>query len=284
VLHISAHAMDEHLALKNDAGVKIPLDAAALKAFMPWDRPPSLVYISACNSDAIAKGLTDLVPMAIGSTAPVTNRAARASAVSFYESLLREATVLQAHHCSRHMLQTLQLGQVTSELRCKEGVDPDREILYRVPRLIAKFEDDRPKSSSDGLYSFRIGVIGCPRNTVQIMFFTDDESFFENDKESLDDICSVTRGSPVRSVVWSNEEDWNAHGDFRICAAGLTGDGQTFSLCSMLCDAIEAMYKIVRREKIPDDVTDALKILRSYDGSELDTISATKKEKRRNRQ
>src|SRR5665213_3051286 len=106
ILHITAHGGPNELYLSNSAEMKVPLTSDALKAVISA-HIPELVYINACTSDKIAKELAGYVPHAIGTTAPITNFAARKSAVSFYRSLLRGQSLETAYSVSAATVNTL---------------------------------------------------------------------------------------------------------------------------------------------------------------------------------
>jgi len=88
ILHIAAHAGNKNLYLANQENASVYIDAEMLLTFLSDISPPRLVYLDACNSQGIAEELTRVVPMAIGSTAPISVKATRATAVSFYERVL----------------------------------------------------------------------------------------------------------------------------------------------------------------------------------------------------
>ncbi len=91
VLHISAHEESEELALANAAGDAVTLTAEMLRELLDIERPPRVVYLHASNSQDIAKELIAVVPCAIGTTATVTNRTARAAAVLSTRAASRDA-------------------------------------------------------------------------------------------------------------------------------------------------------------------------------------------------
>ena len=282
ILHISAHGSNEELSLVNEGGFKVALSAEALSAFLPAERPPRLVYLNACNSQEIAQALVSSVPMAIGITAPITNRAARAGAVDFYERILAGSTVGHAFGVVKQMIQMMQDQQASSELHARQGIIPDNEVLHRTPRLLADFIDGDPTPRRHE-YSVLLGIVGCPANTTQVVFFTDDASFIDEEDDDLqNDLCSVVRGKPVRSIMWIDDDDpWVINGDFRIFAVGATADGHTFSLASNLSDAIEARYMLAPARNIPADIAAAVSELRRGDGGELDYPSARRERLRK---
>ncbi|WP_246788615.1 CHAT domain-containing protein [Bradyrhizobium sp. CCBAU 53421] len=281
VLHISAHGSAEQLSLSNEAGKKVALSAEALDAFLPPSYPPRLIYLNACDSEVIARQLTRSVSMAIGTTAPITNRAARAGAVAFYERILSGSSVGQAFQVVKHMIEMLQDQQSSSEIHARAGVDPNKEVLHRVPRLIADFRGGDPSSTS-GEFPISFGMVGCPANTVQIIFFTDEQRFV-GEKENLEsDLCIVARGTPVRSVMWADEsKSWSVIGDFRVFAVGVTGDGHTFSVASSLGDAIETRYLLGPDKCVPADIAAAITALRNEDRGQLDYLAGRQIRQRR---
>jgi hypothetical protein len=242
-----------------------------LAAFLPPDRKPRLIYLNACDSQDIARALAATIPMAIGSTAPITNRAARAGAVTFYERVLSGTSIQHAFSVAQKMVEMLQDRQASAVLHVRPGLDPDDVVLHTVPRIIADFVNGDP-TPRRGHYKIRLGLVGCPANTTQVVFFTDDEKFIDDEEDNLpEDLCLVARGVPVRGVLWvAAEDDWEINGDFRLFAAGVTGDGTTFSLASTLCEAIETRYHLASRHDLSSDIAAALAELRREDGTELD--------------
>lgn len=277
ILHISAHGTTNVLALANEAGDEVLLTATALRAYLGVDRPPRLVYLNACNSHEIAQALSDLVPMVIGITQPITNRAARSGAAAFYGSLLDGASVARAFEVANHTIATLQAGGTSAALHVRGGIEPNSEYMHRVPRLVADFQDGIPRLQK-GRYLIRAGVVGCPSNTVQLIVFTDDASFVEDyDPEDTDDdlashLCFVVRRTPAKGALWIAEGDnWWVSGDFRLFATGVTGDGSTFTVqATLVSEAIELRYRLAPGHDVPDDVALALTDMRRNDGAELD--------------
>jgi uncharacterized protein (DUF4415 family) len=99
ILHISAHGEHDSLWLSNQKESAVRLDADVLKAILAAHLP-QLVYINACTSSEIAKQLSDEVPFSIGTTAEISNLAARKGALTFYRSLLRGQTLHDAYRSS----------------------------------------------------------------------------------------------------------------------------------------------------------------------------------------
>lgn len=274
VLHISAHGTAQNLALADESGREVPLSADALNAYLPVDKLPRLIYLNACDSNLIAEKLGDTVPMVIGTTAPITNRAARAGASAFYGRILEGASVGHAFRVAQKTIETLQSGNASAAIYCRKEIDPEKEYLHRSPRIIADFFEGKPKASRDGRYSIRVGVSGCPANAIQIVVFTDDASFIDDsdDGELASDLCYVIRGTPIKGVRWIGEfETWDVSGDFRVFAVGVLGDGSTFTIpATDVCDAIESKYRISSKGVVPPEVAKAVVALRRNDGAQLD--------------
>ena len=277
ILHISAHGSANELALTNEAGAEVLLTATALRAYLPFDKPPRLVYLNACNSQEIAKALAEVVPMAIGITEPITNRAARTGAAAFYASVLDGASVSHAFDVARHTIGTMQSGETTAVLHVRTGIQPEMEFLHRVPRIVADFVDGTPRLDK-GRYLIRSGIVGCAANTVQVVIFTDDSSFLDDyDAEDSNDelasrLCFVVRRTPVKGVLWTGEcDNWWVSGDFRLFATGVAGDGTVFTVpATLVSDAIEHRYRLAPDGDVPADIAAALVRMRRDDGSELD--------------
>ena len=271
ILHISAHGANEQLSLTNEAKVAVKLDASTLIAFLAHERPPRLIYLNACDSLPIADELAAVVPMTIGISAPITNRAARASAVAFYERILDGARVAEAFSVAKKMVEVMDHQTASASLFARGGANPALEVLHRTPRLVAGLCGEL--KAGQKRFNVRFGLIGCPSNTAQVIFFTDDESYVNDEESYEEDLCLVVRGYPVRGIIWADAQDkWETYGDFRIFAVGVTGDGLTFSICSMLCDAIELRYRLNGASAIPPAVAAAVAQLRTEDGTEIDAV------------
>ncbi|HLY06538.1 MAG TPA: hypothetical protein VKR31_12395 [Rhizomicrobium sp.] len=273
ILHISAHN-DEGLCFANQLGQPTLVSGEAMTSFLSIERPPRLVYLNACNSCELAPPIAKVTPMVIGTTAPITNLAARASALLFYENILSGYSAHHSFTVSNKMLEALQHQRASSELFLRDGADATREVLYRPLRIIADFVREDAKPSKDGEFDIRFGLMGCPADTTQVIFFTDDKDFIQeddDDEEDLSSLCEIVRGSPVRGMVWVDEEDsWELYGDFRLFAVCATGGHHAFSVAAMLCDAIETKYRLLNGEAPPRHVAQAVATLRGADGSELD--------------
>jgi hypothetical protein len=283
VLHISAHGNEDVLSLMNETGAAVRLDADALAAFLPPEHPPRLVYLNACDSEAIARSLCGHVAMAIGSTAPITNRVARAAALAFYERILAGCTVQQAFAVGQKMIEMLQDKRASSVLHARTGIDPATEVMHRVPRLIADFTDGNPTPKRQREYAVRFGLTGCPAATVQVVFFSDDPELIDDEEDDLPgDLCLVVRRAPVHGILWVPTEDaWDVTSDFRLFAAGVTADGRTFTLASTLCDAIDTRYRLGPAHSIPQGIAAAVAELRR--SNEADLSYLPRRESVRNR-
>jgi hypothetical protein len=133
---------------------------------------------------------------------------------------------------------------------------------------VATFDAKNPKVADDGYVEVRLGIIGCPPSTRQIIFFTDDESFVDDPNELEDDLCLVLRDQPVRGTIWASKpQSWDVMGDFRLFAVGVTGDARTFSVSSTLCDALEERNRIAGSET-SEGIQRTIRRLRSEDGAE----------------
>lgn len=292
VLHISAHGDSERLQLANADEMSVAITGKMLKAFLNTTPPPRLVYLNACRSRDIACELVDLVPMAIGTSAPISNRSARAAAVLFYSRLLEGASVHTAYEGAKASIEALQRAEATAEIFHGEEVDPKAEYLHQALCVIARFKDGDDTPSRDGFFDVELGVTGCPANTAQVVVFTDDRSFIE--LEEGDDIkdeaflagelCRVALETPVRSTIWMADE-LTIFGDYRIFAACVTAAGKVFTATSTLCESIEAFHRL--REQfggirgIPQTTQTAMRRLRSMDGSGFDFHGLKRREVRK---
>jgi hypothetical protein len=271
ILHIASHGEDEGLSLSARAGDAISVSAPVLHAFLPPNRIPRLIYLNACNSGPIAKelALKWSVPMTIGSTAPITNRAARSAAVAFYDRLLAGLPVHTAFVTCKRMLEAMTKSHASANLFHSQETKPELEILHPVPMLLADFGNPQARPHREGEYSFRLGLRGCPANTTQVIFFTDDESFAGDEEDWENDMSWIIRTAPVNGVIWSSDAWWRANGDHRLFAVCARAGSDCFTVAGMLCEAIENRYRSSRGDKLPTKVAVALEHLRANNGEEL---------------
>lgn len=223
---------------------KVLLTAEMLCAFLDVDPPPKLVYLNSCDSESLASELIKRVPMAIGTTAPITNRAARQAAVAFYVRVLEGKSVARAFEAGRMIMKGLDQDRVASKLFTQTGVHPDKLTLHLPTRIVARFHKDQIKPKGRD-YSIELGISGCPRNTIQVVFFTDDETFIEDEDSLEENLCAVARTTPIDGQIWMNQK-WETYGDLRIFACGITAGGEHFSASRDLCAALEEHYVSTR--------------------------------------
>jgi len=215
ILHIAAHGDSASLYLSDEAGNPVALTAEMLLSFLPPERSPRIVYLNACDSYEIARALVDSgrVPIAIGSTAPISNRTARAGAVAFYERLLAGHAVGVAFEACEAMVKALSGKKAGAKILNNPGVDVGTETMHMVPTLVAEFESKKPVLRKDGHHEFHLGLLGCPPCTGQVVFFSDDETFVTGEGSLEDDLCTVIRTQPVNGRIWMDDDYWLAEAD-----------------------------------------------------------------------
>jgi CHAT domain len=269
ILHIAAHGDEKKLFLANYDNNSIHIDAEMLATFFSDKSPPRVVYLNACNSLEIAKELTRVVPMAIGSTAPISAKTGRATAVSFYERILDGSSVTRAVRVCEQVMRGSSGDQARMKLFNQQGIDPSAQVLYTGPRFVAEFVKEKPKRNAKGDYEIRFGIFGCPHTTRQIIFFSDDPESISEDDSLENDLCTVVREPPRRGLVMMEKDDaWDIEGDYRLYAVGVYGDGRAFTLTTMLCEALEERYRL-SHGSARAEVAAAIADLRSTDGSQL---------------
>lgn len=243
ILHITAHAGDGNLAFSSSDRTSVPLSGDQLAKLLDYDSPPKIVYLNGCNSADIAKQLVPLIPMAIGTTAPITTKVAQAAVTVFYDRLFQGATVNSAFEAGKALIEAMQLNQVSSVLYAANSGLLTKPI-YQPPKIIARFADGDCSPGKDGFFYIQYGIAGCPQNTIQVVFFTDDESFIEGDDEDeyASSLCTIARTAPVRGILWA-EEKINIYGNYRIYASVVTAGGEIFAVSSYLCIAIKDYFK-----------------------------------------
>jgi hypothetical protein len=229
----------------NEAKSPVKLDAETLAAFLNHERLPRLLYLNACDSQGIADAISATVDIAIGSTAPITNRAARAAAVAFYEDIFVGGSVGRAFKIAQKMLEAMQDKQASLSIFYRDGIDLDAEVLQGVPRLVARLVN-KNRGKNRNVFDFQFGLAGCPISTKQVVFFTDDRSFTSDESDNpAGDICTVSFNPLKNGIVWVDDDDsWEVVDNIQIYATGVTGDGRAFTAGAKLADAIETYLKI----------------------------------------
>jgi len=272
IVHISAHGENGSLEIAHGGEKPVRLTSEILCAFLDIEPLPQLVYLNACNSESIAQDLIKKVPMAIGTTAPITNRAARKAAVNFYSRLLDGKSVESAFATGQMIINGLDNNTVTSKLFVQPGVDPKSRIMHVPTRIVARFRDEKMKPRRDDHYEFFLGISGAPRNTIQVVFFTDDETYIKGDESLEEDLSSIVRTTAVRGEIWLGHH-WAAYGDLRVFACGITAAGDHFSVGKSLCEALESYYVstygLPGASSLPAYVQRAIGNLRRMDGASI---------------
>ncbi len=274
ILHVAAHARNGRLIFANAAGHKVELGSDELAVYLKIPSPPTLVYLNACDSQKIARQLTSVVNIAIGTTSGITNRTARASAILFYDRILGGATVQDAFEAGRVTMATMQSKRLTSAIYSARGVDPGVLRLYQSPCLVARFVKGKYTSNKKDEFQIEFGIAGCPSNTSQVVFFWDETADVKPIHAS-----EVVRGTPVDNVFWNDDTDEMIFGDYRAYATGTTTGGVAFTVGSTVCTALEVYFKLVGKERaqIPKEARQAIETLRRRGGANLPTLEALPK-------
>jgi hypothetical protein len=277
VLHISAHGEQDELILRKESGQgEVRVDAELLRACIPTDRPPKIIYLNACNSHRLAESLTEISPVAIGSVASITNAAARSSAVSFYEHLLNGHSVSKSFELAKAYAKKLNGGD-TLEIFVHQGFDHHREVLHKLPRMVARFSTLVPALRHNE-FPIALGITGCPETTRQVVFFTDDENFLFSLAPQLTYntnlapyLCLAVRSNPVRGVIWM-ETNWSVASDCRLFAVGVTADGERYTTSSSLSDALSFQAELDYSGQVPAPIAFVIQSLKSSQSNRLSGV------------
>jgi hypothetical protein len=132
-----------------------------------------------------------------------------------------------------------------------------RAVRPTGPALQAGFMDRAVRKN--GRYQIRLGIRGCPSDTVQVVFCANDEGLLTG-RLLENDLCQVVRTNPAGGEVWAPEnEAWSVSGDCRFFAIGIRGDTY-FAASSGLCEAIESRYRFTGK-RAPGEVMEAIRYL-----------------------
>lgn len=135
IVHFSGHGTkDGWLILNDDAGkahTVDPRDVADLFGVLRHNI--RLVVLNACYMSAQASQLIKHIDIVVGTTRAVTDDAAIAFAVKFYERLAKRDSVYEAFEVARLLPPLAKLGPSdTPLLLSKLGVSPDRIKLFPI--------------------------------------------------------------------------------------------------------------------------------------------------------
>jgi hypothetical protein len=245
-----------------------------LGAFLPPEHPPQVVYLNSCDSEEIAQELATISPttVAIGSTALITNRLARSSAVAFYERLLAGFGLRVAFDTAKNMLEGMS-GSAASMQMFPDCDWANKKVMNPVPTVIAELCKPAP-NKRDGHYKFRLGLSGTPPGTKQVIFFTESQDHIEGYDSMEHELSSLARGEPdTLGIFWSTgkptEDNWSAARDHRLLAVGAKAQAGCFVVESTLCKALERRYRLAGANVLPVQVLLALKALSTRDGVNL---------------
>jgi hypothetical protein len=246
VLHVTAHGESEALQVLNEQGATVMMSAKHILSFLPRLHGPRLIYLNACDSERVAEQLAQRVPFAIGSTLPVGNDQAIHGALSFYWRSLLGGTVQEAFEAAHGMVNMLAGNRVNVVLHEKTKGSASEVTLLPEPRIIAKFADGVPRKRRK-FFEVMFGAENVPRDTTQVVFFTDDENVIDaTDEEPItSELCAVARGNTTQenAQLWCDRlESWDISGDFRLYAVGVTAAGRRWTADTTLCTALEALH------------------------------------------
>lgn len=251
ILHIASHGDEERLRFAGpDANRVYDITASALKAFLNFERAPRLVYLNACDSAAIGEELARDVPAVIGSTAPISNAAARRGAVTFYERILAGLPIKRAFLAAREIVSAIGVPSPDTPsmaLFNRPDCDVSRLVLHPIPRLAARICDEAEPPA------IRLGIAGCPAGTSCVVFFVEADAGPSGD-------CSTVRGTARGGVLWDlKDRQIEALRGTRVCAAGTLPEGRTFSLSAELAEALSNHYRRTGWDAMPLSVSLALR-------------------------
>jgi hypothetical protein len=250
VLHLSAHGAPDGTQLSDSGQDLWVTDQQVVKLLKALPQRPRLVCLNACNSALVASALTDeAVDYAVGTTIPLPNRSAIRSVSTLYEWLARGHTLRAAFDAAGAVLDALERQPNTLSLYNRKGANPAYTRLRAVPMIVAGFRRSssgarkgklRTERTQLGNYSLEVGLVDCPADTVQVVFFVDDPSFVGNDETRLaEDLCTVARKQPLSPEFWLDDQ-WDAAADYHMFATVVRADGTAFTLRSSPSEALTA--------------------------------------------
>lgn len=261
VVHLSVHGRRGGVVFADgddEKFVPIPHFVAHFKAVRV---KPKLVYLSACDGDKLAKALSEQVPFVLAMTDKVTNEAAIRSAVKFYEWLGGGSTIQEAYDISRPLLETVDEGAVSSNLYTGKDSSTDSKLVdvFRMMACFTKLENTRRKKKPpllnfrdlcdrSGNFEIEAGFVGCPRDTQQLIMFSTDDTFV--DQEAIDagddwiesQMTWLLREPPVGGEIWFEHQTIESEGDCRMYGIAVTSTEECITVSSTLTEALQRYY------------------------------------------
>ncbi len=254
ILHFSAHGLDDGIVLAHEERGHVHLTGGSLASLLAAiSVRPRLIVINACSSTAMASKLTGVADYVLGTDAPISNVGARSMAAILYQQLADGSSIGDAFATARSILDTVDGGEVSSQLFPSEHEEQARKTFVANPfRIVACFpkvdqwleqrQTEPQKGFNREIPFVRFGVDGAPPTSRQLLIFTDDETIVPEDDESLADArawfeeCQVVHGE-----IWIDEEA-SYFGDLQWYAAVTTGDRKIHSCTSGMVEALKRYY------------------------------------------
>jgi hypothetical protein len=262
VVHISVHGERRGVLFADGQDIeKFVSNEQFVAHFRAVKSKPKLVYLSACEGETLAQLLSEVVPFVLGMTDKVTNEAAIRSAVKFYEWLGSGSTIREAVDISQPLLETIDEGGVSSKLFIGKGQDADIKLVevFRMMACFSKLEDTRKLkrpplltpgklSDRDGKFEIEVGFVGCPKDTMQLLMFTTDETFIN--QEAVDEgeeyiesqMTWLVRQFPDGGEIWFEHETIESEGDCKMYGVAVTSNEDCATASSTLTEALQRYY------------------------------------------
>jgi hypothetical protein len=257
VVHLAAHGDGGILRIRNSAGKPAAVTEEILKSFLEG-LEIALVYLNACDSSNLARGVVGSIPAAVGFEGKVSNAIARQAAVMFYKEILSGASLLEAHRLSSGYV-----AATTSALGCRsvlEGIESARNRRLCVPLiLVARIAG----LIEDGRRRMQVGVHGVMQRPTQVLICLCEQELEEGILRSADfddedreiglagALCRVIVLPKDHGTIWSNAKFLVRHDCVAIAVLTLL-DGTVLTVSCLLTKAL-----VYYGEKFASAITDA---------------------------
>lgn len=131
IVHFVGHAQTHGLYLTSEAGQPMQITRDALHAtFGAAGQSVQLVVLDGCATEELANALCDLVPVCVGTPAPISDEAARAFSVGFYGALASSESAARACLQGKAAMHLAVSGQHAPPLLLhRRDVDPETLVL-----------------------------------------------------------------------------------------------------------------------------------------------------------
>jgi hypothetical protein len=231
VIHLSSHGVSGTLTFPTrDGRGEADLTEDVLLTSLASNT--KVVFLSACQSDALARALARVEKWALGFHKKPNIGAASHAGVAFYKRLFAGASIADAHKQAASVFATL--DRSGAELTLYGPGAPESFRLISLPAVVATCDE-----CSGGLATLRFGVFNPPEGTKRIVWVTTSGAWHKVDKDARDRWgMTGIDVDEIAMIYWTDDWQTDKH-DFHFNMVCL--DGSANIVFSQPCTAAKAL-------------------------------------------